>query len=110
LNETQPIKTKERSRTLVKIIDKWIQDYKETHPCADCGHYFKYWQMSFDHLPGMVKRFSISKYKDHTKDINEVVAEVAKCEPVCHNCHSTRTHLRSNHDPDMHGVYVDELD
>jgi hypothetical protein len=46
--------------------------------------------MDFDHLPGTGKRRSIAHLL-HYKSLDEVKAEIAKCELVCANCHRIRT-------------------
>lgn len=94
LGEGQREKTNERTNATRAIIRKWLKDQKEDNPCTDCGRYYRYYQMQFDHLPEFEKHFSLSDYKTHTKDIEVVKAEVAKCELVCANCHFERTHLR----------------
>jgi hypothetical protein len=47
--------------------------------------------MEFDHKPG-TKLFKISAMA--AKSLREVLAEVAKCDVVCANCHKERTHAR----------------
>lgn len=60
-------------------------------PCLDCGNRFPSCAMDFDHIAE--KSFSImSHYRDKT--IDELAAEVAKCEIVCACCHRIRTHAR----------------
>ena len=41
--------------------------------------------MDFDHVSGMRMR---------TVERETILAEIAKCESVCANCHRARTHLR----------------
>lgn len=61
-------------------------------PCSDCGGSFDPVVMEFDHRPGEVKLFSMSSFRRKTLD--EVVAEIAKCDVVCSNCHRLRTKKR----------------
>lgn len=86
--------TRVKSNGYRKRIKTSIQQYKESTPCADCGRTFKYYIMQFDHLPQFVKSFQLSKFYEHTHDIKAVVAEMKKCDLVCANCHSERTHQR----------------
>ena len=64
----------------------------KSRPCSDCNQQFPYYVMDLDHLPEFEKKFSLGKYINHS--LIEVIAEIAKCEPVCANCHRYRTHNR----------------
>ena len=58
-------------------------------PCTDCGVRYNPWQMQWDHV-GTDKEFTIgSKVIDYSWD--RVLAEIAKCDLVCANCHADRT-------------------
>jgi hypothetical protein len=77
-----------------KKVRQFIIDYKSATPCVDCGHKFKYYVMQFDHLPQFTKRFAIAKFHTYTHNLTEVINEIKKCDLVCSNCHSERTHQR----------------
>lgn len=94
LGDNQPQKTLERSNALSKAIKDYLRSERESTPCKDCGKYFAYWIMQFDHLPQFEKSFALSKFSSYTKDINVVIAERNKCDVVCANCHAHRGHLR----------------
>lgn len=86
---------KERERLLLKnketrnkIRDK-IKRIKEETPCTDCGNYFPYFVMDFDHQRN--KKFTISN-SIYSKSWSEIEKEIEKCELVCANCHRIRTH------------------
>jgi hypothetical protein len=70
-----------------------IRQAKEK-PCADCGGAFPVFVMDFDHLPGAKKAFGLGNAKD--KGTTAILAEIAKCEVVCANCHRLRTWSRMN--------------
>jgi len=70
---------------------RFIQDAKK-RPCADCGVEYNSWIMQFDHLPGHEKHFMLSK--GFLRSMESIIAEIAKCEVVCANCHLERTHSR----------------
>jgi hypothetical protein len=75
-----------------KVIDsrrELILQLKDK-PCADCGRSFHYCQMDFDHVRG-VKVGSVSQMKS----CKAILAEVAKCEVVCANCHRERTQVQA---------------
>jgi hypothetical protein len=64
-----------------------ILDFLRDHPCADCGEEDPI-VLEFDHLAD--KEFDISQgHVDHAWE--RVLAEIAKCEVVCANCHRRRT-------------------
>jgi len=62
-------------------------------PCADCGIQYPTWVMQFDHVRG-VKSFEVANARNMNLDL--LLAEVAKCEIVCANCHAQRTYQRSS--------------
>jgi hypothetical protein len=49
--------------------------------------------MEWDHLPGQTKLGDISN-KMRGRKANVLLAEIAKCELVCANCHAVRTRNR----------------
>ena len=83
---------KERRRYKATVKDRkrqMILDAKD-HPCTDCGVKYPYYIMDLDHIRGdkvgnvgnVAKIAGFQALKD----------ELAKCEPVCSNCHRERTH------------------
>lgn len=58
--------------------------------CTDCGGTFHPEAMQFDHVGE--KFAAVSSML--TYGIDRILAEVAKCELVCANCHAVRTHKR----------------
>lgn len=64
-------------------------------PCTDCGNRFPPICMDFDHLPGVDKRTNVSQLMDKPEAV--ILAEIAKCELVCSNCHRVRTLARGQH-------------
>jgi hypothetical protein len=67
----------------------------KARPCADCGGTFPTVCMDFDHRPGEVKKFSLSQVATHS--LKDALAEIAKCDLVCANCHRIRTHILRDH-------------
>ena len=61
-------------------------------PCADCGIEYPYYVMDFDHREGENKKLSLYKIGGATEKV--ILAEIAKCDVVCSNCHRERTHQR----------------
>ena len=52
------------------------------------------WVMDFDHLGKTEKKFNISDVIRRGYSKATILAEIAKCELVCANCHRQRTHDR----------------
>lgn len=64
-------------------------------PCADCGQSYPPYVMDFDHREGEEKLFNVSSLNHHRwTAVNQLLAEIAKCDLVCANCHRERTHQR----------------
>jgi len=49
--------------------------------------------MQWDHLPGRVKVGDVSALCALSREV--ILAEIAKCELVCVNCHTIRTAVRA---------------
>lgn len=90
-NQVKPYKRrklcKSRERILTYILDK------KKAPCLDCNHCFPREAMDFDHLDPSTKVERLGVLRNSTFEV--VVAEIAKCELVCANCHRKRTKARA---------------
>jgi len=64
----------------------------KARPCADCGQTFDPVVMDFDHVRGE-KLFTMGAGV-RCKSTEAVLAELAKCDVVCSNCHRLRTKER----------------
>ena len=60
-------------------------------PCADCAKRFDPVCMDFDHRDPSQKSFNIGQSRRLRWPL--VLAEIAKCDIVCANCHRIRTHV-----------------
>lgn len=69
-----------------------MQSWKAQHPCFDCGVFYPYWVMEFDHVPG-TKRFNLGT-EGKRLDEETLRREMAMCDVVCCNCHAERTYRR----------------
>jgi len=84
--EVQKAKKKEiRMRRM-----EFVKRLKE-RPCADCGIQYPWYVMQFDHVGE--KEFNLSDRKQGLSEA-KLLAEIAKCEIVCANCHAERTYQR----------------
>lgn len=81
----------EHRQRLRQRVDAMIQAAK-SRPCTDCGWRFPTVAMDLDHVRD-------SKVADATgirrMGQGSAEKEIAKCEPVCVNCHRRRTMLRN---------------
>lgn len=60
----------------------------------DCGGRFPAVCMDFDHRPGEKKLFTVAAMVGQHQTSKRVLAEIAKCDVVCSNCHRIRTATR----------------
>lgn len=70
----------------------YVKSYKLEHGCTDCGYNAHHAALDFDHLPGTVKVRDIKSGRQLGWEA--LLAEIAKCEVVCANCHRIRTVTR----------------
>ena len=71
-------------------INRHLVDSLKSKPCTDCKGVFPPECMDFDHIRD--KLFEVSRLKHQSAD--RLLAEIAKCELVCANCHRIRTKKR----------------
>jgi hypothetical protein len=83
----------ERVRTRQAGMVELLREIR-TRPCEDCGFVFAPCQMDFDHRPGTIKQFRLTSGGAMLRPTTAVLAEVAKCDVVCANCHRVRTQRR----------------
>lgn len=60
--------------------------------CMDCGYNSHACALDFDHRPGETKLFQIAG--NLCRKWESTLAEIAKCDVVCANCHRVRTKER----------------
>ncbi len=73
---------------------QFLTELKLASGCVDCGYNEHPAALDFDHLPGQVKHRGLARMLTVTR--STLLAEVAKCEIVCANCHRIRTWKRRN--------------
>lgn len=79
--------------------EKFVQDWKRTHPCVDCSLreerpiYWPPYVMEFDHVAG--KRVTLG-YSRQIRRLTEeeLRIEISRCDLLCRNCHAEREHQR----------------
>jgi hypothetical protein len=75
----------------------FIDAIKLERGCADCGYNTHPAALQFDHLPRYEKKHSVAQMANNI-NMDALIAEIAKCEVVCANCHAVRTARRRNPD------------
>lgn len=67
-----------------------IIDQCKNIACMDCGVRYDPWVMQFDHRDPSKKEMTIGSSR--MRALPKVLKEIQKCDVVCANCHSQRTH------------------
>ena len=67
-----------------------LLDFLRDVPCLDCGRRYPPFAMDFDHRDPSDKRYTVSRMVGRA-GVGLIMAEVAKCDIVCANCHRART-------------------
>ncbi len=82
-----------QKRVLKRKSADWLRALKDGRPCVDCGGVFHPEAMHFDHRPESGKEFDVG-FGNGRYSRARVLAEIAKCDLVCANCHAVRTYDR----------------
>jgi len=86
-----------KSRRIVAQRARWranvamLNELRDV-PCADCGRRFPPCVMQFDHRDPATKTYEVTRIITRARSV--ILAEIAKCDIVCTNCHRDRTHRR----------------
>jgi hypothetical protein len=86
-------KAKEHSKAARERIRTHINTHLKANPCVDCGETDPI-ILEFDHITND-KHFNISDAVRHGYSMKKLIAEIAKCEVRCANCHRKKTYERS---------------
>jgi hypothetical protein len=81
----------ERVRLRQAATLEFLRDLRR-RPCQDCGGTFAPWVMDFDHRDPKTKSFALAAGHALLKSRKVLLAEIAKCDIVCANCHAIRTY------------------
>ena len=81
-----------RRRRMLDERMRFLIDYLRRNPCADCGE-TDIVVLEFDHRGD--KEFDIAQ-GIRSRNWDSVLAEIAKCDVVCANCHRRRTAKRAS--------------
>lgn len=91
INKRDELLDKARARR--NELRQLLAEHKSA-PCMDCGGTFPSVCMDFDHRPGEIKKFAVSAMVGQQRTPAQLLAEIAKCDLVCANCHRMRTASR----------------
>lgn len=80
------------NRRRLRAQQRTIVEQAKARPCAGCGVRYPPCVMDFDHVRG-TKLMEIGRMKGVVSTA-VLLAEIAKCEVVCANCHRLRTQAR----------------
>jgi hypothetical protein len=78
------------------VRKEYVIKYKLEHGCMDCGFNAHHAALQLDHRPGTVKVRDIKSGQQLGWEA--LLAEIAKCDVVCANCHAVRTWRRVQKD------------
>lgn len=96
---------RERNKAAIRIADRekavstrkerraWLDAHKVASGCIDCGYNAHPRALDFDHI-GTDKIGDVGRLAHHRIAWDRLMAEIAKCEVVCANCHRLRTAQR----------------
>ena len=71
-----------------------VDAHKLSVGCVDCGYNAHPAALQYDHVVPGGKGTDVSLLVSSGATIQEIMAEIEKCEVVCANCHAIRTHGR----------------
>lgn len=66
---------------------EFLDDYKMSHGCSACGYAECPAALEFHHLDPEDKKFGINVCSCHSRSMESVLEEIAKCDVLCANCH-----------------------
>jgi hypothetical protein len=72
----------------------WINKYKISKSCSECGYNKHGAALDFDHLDLETKNFHIAQNMTN-KRISVIVAEIRKCRILCSNCHRIHSYQQA---------------
>ncbi len=91
---------KNKERTIKRNLERhaanrrrnfdFIDELRDNTPCTDCGVQYPHYVMDFDHVRSE-KIGDVSKMASDGWSLENIKAEIEKCEIVCSNCHRVRT-------------------
>ena len=87
----QQVIIKARRKEVLNTSREFVNELKD-NPCMDCGGKFPPCAMDYDHRDPSIKKHGVGTMLTSTKET--ILADIAKCDLVCANCHRVRTFKR----------------
>lgn len=85
-NAQPEIKTRSHERDQIRFKQfRGVTDAAKSVPCARCGGSFPVVVMDFHHRDPATKLFTVAA--GNRRKLTDVIAEIAKCDVLCANCH-----------------------
>jgi len=81
---------KRNRKKLVKERRLWLDHYKESKPCMDCGKSFHPRCMEFHHREPHTKKSEVGKILRDGYSMQTIMNEISKCDLLCVICHKMR--------------------
>ncbi len=88
-----------QKRDLRRTSRQYVYRYLLSNPCVDCGNTDPD-VLEFDHVRGQ-KIATITKMITNRNGLERIIAEIAKCDVRCANCHRKRHALENGHKVDL---------
>jgi hypothetical protein len=82
-NAKRKLAWQQRRKAEIRV---WWSEVKATKSCARCGESDPDC-LQFHHIDPTTKEFTVSNAVAHAWSRERILAEVAKCEVLCANCH-----------------------
>lgn len=76
---------RQKNRDRIRSLREWLQDYKSTLQCEDCG--FAHPAALDFHHDGDDKDDSVAGLVNRKCSKERILAEIKKCKVLCSNCH-----------------------
>ena len=71
------------------MFRRFVDDYKMERGCIDCGYAKNPAALDLDHRDTSAKKTTIAKMVTYDREV--LLAELAKCDVRCANCHRIKT-------------------
>lgn len=91
-----PERRREHAKEAYDLRLALLQEIKLERGCADCGYNEYACVLDFDHRLGEEKLYTPAHMPKYKLSIERMMAEIAKCDVVCANCHRIRTMKRKD--------------
>ena len=78
-----------------KRVRKWMDEYKRSHPCEECGE-SHIATLTFHHKDPTQKEFNLSISYVRKVGSEKLLKEIEKCRVLCFNCHA-KLHYNERH-------------